>query len=123
MMDSTDKEILNRIQREVPLEREPFEAIGRELGIERILVRPWDVRMNFRTGVVPRMVSLQRVFQAWQFAVPFLAQNQLILRVIRGEAITMQMWAIYVAAGLGLAALLWFGAVQRSRQERVAIAG
>jgi siroheme decarboxylase len=33
MMDSTDREILNRIQREVPLEREPFEAIGRELGI------------------------------------------------------------------------------------------
>src|ERR671921_1363456 len=33
MMDSTDKEILNRIQREVPLEREPFEAIGREVGI------------------------------------------------------------------------------------------
>lgn len=61
--------------------------------------------------------------QAWQFAVPFLAQNQLILRVIRAEPITMQMWAIYLAAGLALAALLWFGAVQRYRQERVAIAG
>src|ERR671927_543185 len=33
MMDSTDREILNRIQREVPLEREPFEAIGRDFGI------------------------------------------------------------------------------------------
>src|SRR5918998_2474320 len=33
MMDSIDREILNLIQREVPLEREPFEAIGREVGI------------------------------------------------------------------------------------------
>jgi siroheme decarboxylase len=33
MMDGIDKEILNLIQREVPLEREPFEAIGREVGI------------------------------------------------------------------------------------------
>ncbi|WP_047866667.1 siroheme decarboxylase subunit alpha [Rubrobacter aplysinae] len=33
MMDSTDKEILNYIQREFPLEREPFAAVGREIGI------------------------------------------------------------------------------------------
>jgi siroheme decarboxylase len=32
-MDSIDREILNLIQREVPLEREPFDAIGREVGI------------------------------------------------------------------------------------------
>ncbi|HYR08914.1 MAG TPA: transcription-repair coupling factor [Longimicrobium sp.] len=43
--------------------------VGGELGIERILVRPWDVRMNFRQGVVPRMASLQKALQAWQFAV------------------------------------------------------
>jgi transcription-repair coupling factor (superfamily II helicase) len=43
--------------------------VGAELGIERILVRPWDVRINFRQGVVPRMQSLQRALQAWQFAV------------------------------------------------------
>jgi sodium transport system permease protein len=61
--------------------------------------------------------------QPWQFAVPFLAQNQMILRVIRGEGIDATTWAIYFAAGLGLAALLWFGAVQRYRQERVAISG
>jgi sodium transport system permease protein len=61
--------------------------------------------------------------QPWQFAVPFLAQNQMILRVIRGEGIDAMTWAIYFAAGLGLAALLWFGAVHRYRQERVAISG
>jgi transcription-repair coupling factor (superfamily II helicase) len=43
--------------------------LGGELGIERILVRPWDVRVNFRQGVVPRMQALQRALQAWQFAV------------------------------------------------------
>ncbi|HEU4882243.1 MAG TPA: transcription-repair coupling factor [Longimicrobium sp.] len=43
--------------------------VGGDLGIERILVRPWDVRINFRQGVVPRMTSLQKALQAWQFAV------------------------------------------------------
>jgi transcription-repair coupling factor (superfamily II helicase) len=43
--------------------------LGGELGIERILVRPWDVRINFRQGVVPRMQALQRALQAWQFSV------------------------------------------------------
>ncbi len=33
MMDGIDKEILNQIQREFPLEREPFAAVGRGLGI------------------------------------------------------------------------------------------
>ncbi|MGI8867180.1 MAG: Lrp/AsnC family transcriptional regulator, partial [Rubrobacteraceae bacterium] len=33
MMDGTDKDILNFIQREFPLEREPFSAIGREVGL------------------------------------------------------------------------------------------
>ncbi|MBV9773608.1 MAG: transcription-repair coupling factor [Gemmatimonadetes bacterium] len=43
--------------------------LGSALGIERILVRPWDVRLNFRTGTIPRMAPLQRVLAARQFEV------------------------------------------------------
>ena len=61
--------------------------------------------------------------QLWQFAVPFLAQNQLLLKVIRSEYITAEIWAVYLGAGFGLAALLWFAAVRRYHQERLAISG
>ncbi|WP_225765820.1 ABC transporter permease [Stenotrophomonas sp. Marseille-Q4652] len=61
--------------------------------------------------------------QLWQFSVPFLAQNQLLLKVIRHEPISAQVWAVYLGAGLGLAALLWFGAVRRYHQEKLAISG
>jgi sodium transport system permease protein len=61
--------------------------------------------------------------QPWQFAVPFLAQNQLLMKIVRGESIDASTWAVYLAAGFGLAALLWFAAVRRYHQERLAIAG
>jgi len=61
--------------------------------------------------------------ELWQFAVPFLAQNQMLLKIIRHEAISMQMWAVYLAAGFGLAAVLWYAAVRRYHQERLAISG
>jgi len=59
----------------------------------------------------------------WQLAVPFLAQNQMLLKIIRHEPISAQMWAVYLGAGFGLAALLWFAAVRRYHQERLAISG
>ncbi|HSX65871.1 MAG TPA: ABC transporter permease [Pseudoxanthomonas sp.] len=61
--------------------------------------------------------------QLWQFAVLFLAQNQLLLKVIRNEPIQLQIWGVYLAASLALAALLWFAAVYRYRQEKLAISG
>lgn len=61
--------------------------------------------------------------QLWQFAVPFLAQNQLLLKVIRNEYIGPQTWGIYLAASFGVAALLWFAAVRRYHQEKLAVAG
>ena len=61
--------------------------------------------------------------QPWQYAVPFLAQNQMLLKVIRAEFIPMQVWGIYLAAGFGVAAVLWLAAVRRYHQERLAISG
>lgn len=62
-------------------------------------------------------------YEPWQFAVPFLAQNQMIQKVIRAEPIDVQTWVIYLVAGFGLAALLWFAAVRRYHQEKLAISG
>ncbi|HEL2979224.1 TPA: ABC transporter permease [Stenotrophomonas maltophilia] len=61
--------------------------------------------------------------ELWQYAVPFLSQNQMLLKVIRHEAITPAVWAIYLGASLGLAAVLWFAAVRRYHNERLAISG
>lgn len=61
--------------------------------------------------------------ELWQYVVPFLAQNQILLKVIRSEIIAPQEWAVYFAAGLGLAAVLWFAATRRYQQERLAISG
>lgn len=57
----------------------------------------------------------------WMFAVPFLAQNQMLVKVIRGEAIAAQQWAVYVGAGLAMVAVLWFVAVRRYHQEKLAV--
>lgn len=59
--------------------------------------------------------------QLWMFAVPFLAQNQLLLKVIRSEPVSATQWGVYFAAAFGLAALLWFAAVRRYHQERLAV--
>ncbi len=61
--------------------------------------------------------------EMWQYAVPFLSQNQMLLKVIRHETITPTVWAIYLGASLGLAAVLWFAAVRRYHNERLAISG
>ncbi|KLI98293.1 ABC transporter permease [Luteimonas sp. FCS-9] len=61
--------------------------------------------------------------ELWQFAVPFLAQNQLLLKIIRAEPIAPQVWAVYLLASLALVAVFWGLAVWRYRQERLAISG
>jgi sodium transport system permease protein len=59
--------------------------------------------------------------QLWQFAVPFLAQNQLVLRLVRGEAITLMEWAVYLGTSFGLGLILWLIAARLYHQEKLAI--
>ena len=59
--------------------------------------------------------------QLWQFTVPFLAQNQMILKLVRGEVISVQEWVVYLAAGFGLGLVLWLVAARLYHQERLAI--
>lgn len=61
--------------------------------------------------------------QLWQFTVPFLAQNQLLVKIARAEAVSPQIWGVYLAANFGIALLLWLAAVRRYHQERLAITG
>lgn len=59
--------------------------------------------------------------QLWQFAVPFLAQNQMILKLVRSEVISMQEWAVYLGASFGLGLVLWVLAARLYHQEKLAI--
>ena len=61
--------------------------------------------------------------QLWQYAVPFLSQNQLLGKISRGESPFAEQWAVYLAASLALAAVLWLAAVWRYKQEKLAISG
>jgi sodium transport system permease protein len=58
--------------------------------------------------------------RAWMLAVPFLGQNQLILRILRGETIAAREWAICVGASLALVALVWALAARLYHREQLA---
>ncbi len=57
----------------------------------------------------------------WQYAVPFLSQNQMLVKASRGETASPEQWGIYLACALALAAVLWLAAIWRYRQEKLAI--
>ncbi|WP_271679799.1 ABC transporter permease [Thermomonas mangrovi] len=57
----------------------------------------------------------------WQYAVPFLAQNQMIQKITRGENASIEQWGIYLGASLAIATVFWLLAVWRYKQEKLAI--
>ena len=59
--------------------------------------------------------------ELWQFSVPFLAQNQMLMKLLRSEWIPPMEWAVYFGAGFGLALVLWLMAVRLYHREKLAI--
>lgn len=57
----------------------------------------------------------------WQFTVPFLSQNQMIMNILRGEAGDITEWLVYLGAGFGLGAILWIIAARLYHRESLAI--
>jgi sodium transport system permease protein len=58
--------------------------------------------------------------QAWMLAVPFLGQNQLILKILRSEPVGPGEWVSSVGAGLALVALAWLVAARLYHREHLA---
>jgi sodium transport system permease protein len=58
--------------------------------------------------------------QLWMLAVPFLSQNQLILRILRSEPISAQDWAVSMGCSLLLAGVAWFVAARLYYREELA---
>jgi len=58
--------------------------------------------------------------QAWMLLVPFLSQNQLILRILRGEPIAPLEWLVSLASASALAGVAWLAAARLYHREQLA---
>ena len=73
--------------------------------------------------IIPTIVLLVNPVKnaLWQFAVPFLGQNQMLLKLIRSEWVAPMEWAVYLGSGFGLGLVLWLLAARLYHRERLAI--
>jgi sodium transport system permease protein len=58
--------------------------------------------------------------QPWMLAVPFLGQNQLILRILRAEPVSAAEWAISLGSAFLLAGIAWLVAARLYHREELA---
>jgi sodium transport system permease protein len=59
----------------------------------------------------------------WMFAIPLFAQNQMITRLVRGESLSAQEWALGIGSGMALVLVAWLVAARLYRREQLAISG
>jgi sodium transport system permease protein len=72
--------------------------------------------------MVPTLVLLVAPVrtQAWMLAVPFLGQNQLILKILRAEHIGPLEWVVSLGAGFAFVAVAWVVAARLYHREQLA---
>jgi sodium transport system permease protein len=58
--------------------------------------------------------------QLWMLAVPFLSQNQMILRVLRSEPSGALDWAVSLGASFAVVAVVWWIAARLYHREQLA---
>jgi len=73
--------------------------------------------------IVPTLILMVNPVkdEAWQYAVPFLAQNQMIMALVRNDPISAAQWGIYLGAGIGTGLVLWLAAARLYHREKLAI--
>ncbi len=79
--------------------------------------------LMFLIPMIPTMLLMVNPVktQLWMLAVPFLGQNQMITKLLRGEATTAVEWSVVLGGGLLLAALFWAIAARLYHREQLAI--
>src|SRR5690606_28335132 len=72
--------------------------------------------------IVPTLILMVNPLkdEAWQYAVPFLAQNQMITALVRNDPISLSQWGIYLGAGLATGLVLWLLAARLYHREKLA---
>ena len=77
----------------------------------------------FLLPMIPTMLLMVNPVKTklWMLAVPFLGQNQMITKILRGEDPTAVEWLVVLGAGLALAAIFWAITARLYHREQLAI--
>ena len=77
----------------------------------------------FLLPMIPTMLLMVNPVktQLWMLAVPFLGQNQMLTKILRGESPAPIEWAVVLLAGFALAALFWGITARLYHREQLAI--
>jgi len=59
--------------------------------------------------------------ETWMYAVPFLSQNQLVMAVLRGEALSALEVSVYLLSQVSLVCVILFAAAKLYASERMAL--